>query len=111
MQHLLEFFAAGQFLEAAPVLGAGGVLDLLFHRSEVKLLTLAGANVGACCFAFDRLRFVLFDAHRSFLISRTCLELYAVTLYRWQVLQLVISCTERTLYCCFKALPSDSWSE
>src|ERR1700680_3864716 len=70
MQHLLEFFAAGQFLEAAPVLGAGGVLDLLFHRSEVKLLTLAGANVGACCFTFDRIRFVLFDAHRSFLISR-----------------------------------------
>src|SRR3984893_19014634 len=70
MQHVLKFFAPSQFFETAPVLGAGGVLDLLFHRSEVKLLTLAGANIGACGFAFDRIRFVLFDAHRSFLISR-----------------------------------------
>ena len=67
VQHLLKFFAARQLFEAAPVLGAGRLLELILHRRQIKLLALAGADVAHSSGGSDSrsggFRVVLVDAH------------------------------------------------
>ncbi len=72
MQHLLKLFAASQFFEAAPIFGAGRILDLLPHRREIESSALRRANVflarsfpgRSSAIHSDRFRIVLIDAHR-----------------------------------------------
>jgi hypothetical protein len=45
VQHLPEFFASGKFLQAAPVFGAGSLLNFRLHGGKIKLLALARANI------------------------------------------------------------------
>jgi len=113
VQHLLKLFAAASSSRLRQYSGP------VASSSPFRTAPLPSAGQAACaCLgrhpyrqAFRRVRFVLVHTHLDLaLSSQPSASVNTNSIerapHRWQVLQLVISLTDRTLYASFKALPS-----